>query len=192
MGMTPRFKEEPDGKICLTCLIKRPLECFKRRLDAEIRNATCRSCSNASDRRGYETHRAKRIAKANDWNKANRAHRAARERARRRTSPAAALHARISAGIRAGIGQKKNSQKAFELVGYTKAELMAHLERQFTKGMSWSNLAGWHVDHIIPVSSFTVTGPDDPEFKRAWGLANLRPLWASDNISKGARIHSLL
>jgi hypothetical protein len=29
---------------------------------------------------------------------------------------------------------------------------------------------------------------NDVNFKKAWELSNLRPLWASDNIKKGNRI----
>jgi hypothetical protein len=78
------------------------------------------------------------------------------------------------------------------LLGYTIAELRTHLERQFLPGMSWHNMGKWHIDHIVPLASFTITGPDDPELKRAWALPNLRPLWARDNIAKGAKTTSLL
>ena len=66
-------------------------------------------------------------------------------------------------------------------------ELVAHLERQFRPGMNWANYgrAGWHLDHIVPLASFDYSSPDDPEFKCAWALANLRPLWARENMSKG-------
>lgn len=79
-----------------------------------------------------------------------------------------------------------------DIVGYGPDELREHLERQFTKGMSWGNYGKWHVDHIIPLSSFAVSGPDDPEVKRAWALTNLRPLWAKDNLKKSKRVETLL
>jgi 5-methylcytosine-specific restriction endonuclease McrA len=50
----------------------------------------------------------------------------------------------------------------------------------------------WHIDHIIPISSFSFSSPEDPEFKAAWALTNLRPLWAAQNISKGAKREVLL
>ncbi|THD06128.1 hypothetical protein B1991_14390 [Rhodanobacter lindaniclasticus] len=88
-------------------------------------------------------------------------------------------------------GQKKTAG-TFELIGYSVDELRSHLERQFLKGMSWGNMGAWHVDHIVPVSSFTITGPDDPELRRAWALPNLRPLWAADNIAKRDKRVTLL
>jgi len=30
--------------------------------------------------------------------------------------------------------------------------LKKHLEKKFSKGMSWNNYGEWHVDHIIPDS----------------------------------------
>ena len=64
---------------------------------------------------------------------------------------------------------------------------MTHLERQFLPGMTWGNRGEWHIDHIVPLASFTFTSPDDPEFRAAWALTNLRPLWAKDNIRKSAK-----
>lgn len=81
----------------------------------------------------------------------------------------------------------KNYASTASLVGYTGSALREHLERQFLPGMSWSNYGDWHVDHIVPLSSFTITGPDDPELRRAWALPNLRPLWAKDNLKKHAK-----
>jgi hypothetical protein len=77
----------------------------------------------------------------------------------------------------------KNGRSWQDLVGYTAEELMAHLERQFLPGMDWENRKLWHIDHIVPVSSFSLT-PECPDFKACWALTNLRPLWGADNIRK--------
>jgi len=58
--------------------------------------------------------------------------------------------------------------------------------------MSWENIGDWHIDHIVPLSRFKVSGPDDPELRRAWALTNLRPLWAKDNMRKSASNEFLL
>ena len=44
-----------------------------------------------------------------------------------------------------------------------------------------------HIDHIVPVAAFNITSLDDAAFKACWALANLRPMWAKDNISKGSK-----
>jgi hypothetical protein len=76
-------------------------------------------------------------------------------------------------------------------LGYTIEELMSHLEKQFTEGMTWENYGEWHVDHIKPMSSFKFESVDDPEFKECWKLENLQPLWEEDNLSKGPRYLSI-
>ena len=86
----------------------------------------------------------------------------------------------------------KGGRRTEKLVGYSMDELRVHLERQFAKGMSWENMGEWHIDHIVPLVSFAITGPDDPELRRAWSLTNLRPLWASANLSKHDKRETLL
>lgn len=73
------------------------------------------------------------------------------------------------------------------LVNYTLLDLKQHLEQQFVEGMSWDNYGKWHVDHIRPKSSYNFTSTSDPQFLECWSLDNLRPLWAEDNIRKGAK-----
>lgn len=84
------------------------------------------------------------------------------------------------------IGQLKRS------LPYTIAELRVHLERQFLPGMSWNNRKDWHIDHIIPLSSFKFTSSTNPEFQAAWALTNLRPMWAKENVVKGKKRTVLL
>lgn len=82
----------------------------------------------------------------------------------------------------AGSEKTATSQK---LLGYSAKELHAHLENQFLPGMSWENRSAWHIDHIKPVSAFIAEGITDPKIINA--LSNLRPLWARDNLVKGAK-----
>lgn len=75
-----------------------------------------------------------------------------------------------------------------DLVGYTKEDLLKHLESKFEKGMNWENYGSeWHIDHIKPISSFNITSLECKEFKKCWALNNLQPLWAKDNMRKGNR-----
>jgi hypothetical protein len=86
----------------------------------------------------------------------------------------------------------KGGRKTTDLLGYSTADLRAHLERQFVKGMSWDNYGEWHVDHIVPVASFKFESADDPEFQACWALTNLRPMWAAENIRKSNKRTHLL
>lgn len=73
------------------------------------------------------------------------------------------------------------------LLGCTLTELISHLEIRFEPGMSWENygLHGWHIDHIRPCASFDLTDPEQQ--KACFHYTNLQPLWAKDNLRKGAR-----
>jgi hypothetical protein len=82
----------------------------------------------------------------------------------------------------------KKYSKTFNLLPYTLEDLMSHLEKQFSNGMSWPNYGEWHVDHITPMSSFDIKEEGDEEFVRCWSLKNLRPLWGEENLSKGNKI----
>lgn len=76
-------------------------------------------------------------------------------------------------------------------VGCSIAELVAHIEAQFAPGMSWVNWGRgkgkWHLDHIIPLSSFDLTDP--LQFAKATHYSNLQPLWEEDNLKKGSHVY---
>lgn len=95
----------------------------------------------------------------------------------------------IRSSIRSRLAGSRGCRSWHAVLGYTTEELMRHIERQFQRGMSWSNHGrnGWHIDHIIPVVSFMFSSTDDPEFRACWALSNLRPLWAGENINKSAK-----
>lgn len=108
----------------------------------------------------------------------------ARRKARRHMDPALRLNGNMARSMNKYLRGAKGSHWE-DLIGYSFTELKDHLERQFRKGMTWDNYGShWHVDHIVPASSFKFTSPADPEFKACWALTNLRPLWKPDNIKK--------
>ncbi len=95
-------------------------------------------------------------------------------------------------GLLKGDVRGKTITRIVKVCGYSISDLRRHLELQFLAGMSWENYGrdGWHIDHITPVSAFDQT--DDEQFAACWGLPNLRPMWASDNIRKSATKTHLL
>lgn len=96
----------------------------------------------------------------------------------------------VSANINHSLHYRKNGASWEGLVGYSLNDLMKHLEKQFTDGMTWENYGQWHIDHRIPVSAFNYENINDLDFKRCWSLRNLRPMWAIENIRKGNRVTS--
>jgi hypothetical protein len=113
----------------------------------------------------------------------------ARFQRERRKNPKWAIAGRMSAGIYNSLRDGKQGRSWESLVGYTIADLMPHLERQFVSGMTWKNRGKWHIDHRRPLASFSFAVADCPEFKAAWAIKNLQPLWALDNIRKGAKLN---
>lgn len=98
------------------------------------------------------------------------------------------LSRNVSRAIRGAVAGGKDGRRWEELVGYTRAELVEHLEKQFDEKMSWDNYGSyWHIDHIVPKSSFKFNCYEDESFRRCWSLNNLQPLEAKENIRKGNR-----
>lgn len=95
------------------------------------------------------------------------------------------LRSRLNCAIKDNKGGS-----SIEDLGCSIEELKTHLESKFQEGMTWDNHTkdGWHIDHIIPLSSFDLTIPE--ELKKACHYTNLQPLWAKDNLSKGNKAPS--
>lgn len=89
--------------------------------------------------------------------------------------------------FRMALGRSKKSGKTLVILGCSLKQLREQLESQWQPGMSWGNygLYGWHIDHIRPCASFDLSIPE--EQAKCFHHTNLQPLWAKDNIIKGAR-----
>lgn len=109
--------------------------------------------------------------------------RAHSRRERLRTSPSARLRNAVSARLWAAL-KGRSDGALFGRLGYSLEELRSHLEARFTVGMTWDRYGAWHVDHIRPCAAFDLTSAED--FAACWSLENLQPLWASENVRKGA------
>jgi hypothetical protein len=86
--------------------------------------------------------------------------------------------------VRASGRDWRSDAKLKSIIGCSKAELIAHIERQFQPGMSWDNYGrgGWEMDHIKPCASFDLT--DHEQVSRCFHYTNLRPLWQSANVRR--------
>lgn len=133
----------------------------------------------------------KQRARARAWKAAN-PDKCRQHQENRRASVEARLSNRVRVRIHAVLRGSAGRSRTLSRLGYTATELRSHLERQFLRGMTWDNMGEWHIDHIVPLSSFTFDSVDDPEFRRAWALTNLRPLWGVDNLRKSDKRTHLL
>lgn len=140
----------------------------------------------------YQSNRQRLLVQKSEYGRANRAKIAARERAQKRhkrnTNPfyRAVLncYGRVNAFLK---GAK--SAHTMELLGCNRDTLKAHLQSLFKAGMTWENYgrAGWHIDHKIPLASFSDM-TDPAQQRKAFHYTNLQPLWAIENMSKGKKI----
>lgn len=99
------------------------------------------------------------------------------------------LHSRLGTAVRRQASNK--NRKTLELIGCNITELRGYLASKFSAGMTWEKfmLGEIHVDHIIPCVAFDLTDPEQQ--KKCFHFTNLQPLWATDNLKKGAKIVNL-
>ena len=113
---------------------------------------------------------------------------------RRRRDPAFKLRIDVSCRIIHAItdreGQKLDS--TWNYLPYTPQELKEHLERQFEPWMTWENHGigegCWNIDHIYPQSKLPFDSLEHPNFLKCWGLQNLRPICAVENLKKSDKV----
>lgn len=106
----------------------------------------------------------------------------------RKNSPKFRLNQSMSKAIGRILKNGKGGKSWLNFVDFNISSLMEHIGKQFTEGMSWDNYGEWHIDHKIPIGAFNFTKPEHADFKRCWALKNLQPLWAIENMSKGAKL----
>ena len=103
----------------------------------------------------------------------------------RRNNSAWKIRCNLAVRIYKALKGINKSARTIELLGCSIEQLKSHLESKFTKGMSWKNYGKWHIDHIKPCASFDLNKAS--EQRKCFHYKNLQPLWAKDNIKKGAR-----
>lgn len=182
-------KKEPKRLLCFRgatskqCPKCREIKVFEEYyLDAKQKDGLyncCKSCQRTANR---------------DYNARNRDKARDRENRRKDTDPAFLLKCRVLGLVRKSLDRRGRSAEVksvtssfWAAVGYSSEQLALHIERQFLPGMTWENRREWHIDHILPVRSFSYESFECPEFKACWALANLRPYWAIENLRKGDR-----
>ena len=113
-----------------------------------------------------------------------------RAREKHMAIPGKKLNSQISIAICLSLYGNKSGRHWESLVNFNLHKLKQHLESQFKKGMTWGNYGkeGWEIDHIIPLAAFNFEHPKDMDFKRAWDLLNLQPLWGTENRTKNAKL----
>jgi hypothetical protein len=139
-------------------------------------------------RKWYYANRERRQVSRRAYAQNNREKLLAYEKRRRKEDPLFALAGSMRSRLYAVFQQRKTVRPngLGKVLGATLETTKAHIEAQFHPGMSWGNYGQWHVDHIIPLASAKTA----EELVALCHHTNLQPLWAEDNLRKGAKIKS--
>lgn len=195
-------------KRCSKCFIEKDTSLFLlRKKNGKInQRAECKDCTNKRRRELYDTKNREKILERNKkWILKNIEYKKEYDKERQQELKSKkseqklinyhkrksdALY-RIKRSLRARLyfAVKNNSKfsSTIKLLGCTMDEFKAYLESKFKNGMNWNNYGfnGWHIDHIVPCASFDLTKPEQQ--KKCFHYTNLQPLWAIENLKKGAR-----
>lgn len=186
-------------KICAKCKESKSVdEFYKRETSKDGLRAECISCERVRRAKHRKVNKDNIKEYNRNYQEANKEKIAERKKAYREANKENPLF-RLTYAYRKScrrafqsIGQKKNNS-SLKLLGLkTWQQLAKHLQAQFYdhpetgKKMTFDDhgLYGWHIDHIIPIS----TAKTEEDIIKLCHYTNLQPLWAKDNLSKGNKI----
>lgn len=145
-------------------------------------NPVCKNCHSIREKEYQKQYRQNNKAAVLNKNKVYK-------QKLRSNNPLFRLSGNCSRMISLALNGRKENYSIWKFLPYTIDELKKHLESQFNEKMSWNNYGSyWHLDHIIPQSSFSYINMRDDDFLKCWALNNLQPLEAIKNIKKSNRI----
>lgn len=168
---------------------KQYVEAHRKEKAAYLKQWACENKSRLKQykQKYYQENKEKLAANKIDYYQNNKLTIKSRHQTRMRQD----LNYRLAVNLRKRIGVAIRSHQktgsAIDDLGCTVEFFRCYIEQQFQPKMSWDNwnLYGWHLDHIIPLSSFDLTDRD--QFLKACHYTNYQPLWASDNYKKGSK-----
>jgi len=108
-----------------------------------------------------------------------------RQRERINNNPHLKIKENLRGRIWKALKRGDKSASTIDLLGCSIEFFMNYIESLLTEGMSWENYGEWHIDHIKPCALFNLSKPS--EQRKCFHYSNLQPLWAFENISKGAK-----
>jgi hypothetical protein len=170
-----------ESKICTTCKIdKHNSQFYKQENGIMGVRPNCKECEKNRKANYWDSNKDKCVKSRYKWQGSNPKYYIDRKKKDIQFKLTCLLRSRLYIAI-------KNSQKVGSSIhdlGCSVDFLKSHLESLFQEGMSWENwsMCGWHIDHIIPLSSFNLENRE--ELLKACHYTNLQPLWAKDNLRK--------
>lgn len=164
-----------NGKVCTKCnTFKFVSEYPRDRQKVTGYRPDCKNCCNARNRKFTSSiENKKKIRKYKN---------------KYRTENIQARLADIFRGRYKKAIKYKSTSSKLNFLGCTVEEWKVYLSQKFQPGMTWDNYGHktWHIDHIVPISSFDLTKED--EIFKAFNYTNTQPMWAVDNLTKGNKM----
>lgn len=107
-------------------------------------------------------------------------------RGRRKNDPIFRLRQNLRTRLKTAMHKGCKTGSAVSDLGCSIPEFKRYLKSKFQPGMTWDDRKVWHIDHIVPLASVDLT--DREQLLKVCHYTNLQPLWAADNMSKGAKV----
>lgn len=194
-----------DTKICTKCYEEKPISEFNKLKGGKFgKNSACKNCTNeiskkwrAVNKENMQEYFRKYYLENAEYIKQSSLKYYYTNKEQSFTNRKERYHSdslfKFKHGIRALIcssfrrtceGKFSKSKSSEAILGCSLEEFVKHISAQFREGMSLDNYGEWHLDHIKPLA-LAETEKDILEFNH---FTNFQPLWANENISKGAKI----
>lgn len=195
----------PKLKVCSKCRIEKNSNEFHKDITTKdgLRSC-CKDCYNKRcEKDPNHKHKCCERNKRYKQKPENKAKINIQIKNRRKNDPDFKIRKNFSRAINAALSNNnlsKNGKSCFDIVSYSFDGLIQHLENKFEYWMTKKNHGVynsktwddndpstwvWNIDHIIPLSHFDLTDPE--QFQKAWALENLRPYSAKQNVLDGNR-----
>jgi len=165
-----------EMRVCSTCKEVKQINDFNKNSNSKDGlQAHCKDCHSSYSKKW----RASNPDYSNEYRKANR-----------RDDSLSKLTYTVRSNIRHSFkracdGVSKEGTKTQEILGCDFKFFLEYMQSRFTEGMTLENHGEWHLDHIIPLAT-AVTREDVVRLNH---YTNFQPLWAKDNLSKGAKLY---
>lgn len=197
-----------ESKKCYCCKELRPKELFSaNKRHKDNLDKRCKPCVSIYTKIHYQKNKEKYAIKNKKYHEAeDKKAEAIRKRAwylknrvkfnerkrelhniRYAEDPAYKLKFLLRSRMRTAIKKNYKVGSAVKDMGCTAEEAVRYLASRFSEGMTWENHGKWHIDHIIPLSSFNLL--DRNEYLKAVHHTNLQPLWAEENMKKHDKVY---
>jgi len=179
----------PNIIICTKCNVLKKKECFSLcKFMCLGRNSICKDCINNHSKNEYYKDLEYSKSRSKEYYLKNRNIIFEKEKERCKNDISFKIKKNVRRRILLAIHRNSKSDRTIKLLGISTNKYRFYLESKFQDGMTWENYGvhGWHIDHIIPCSTFDLSKPKQQ--KECFHYTNTQPLWAEENLKKGNRI----